>query len=61
MEKTIPELISTGKKRKDVADELYISERTLSNHLQHVFEKLEVSSVVEAVTKAFRLGYISPI
>lgn len=61
MEKTILELISTGKKRKDVADELYISERTLSNHLQHVFEKLEVSSVVEAVTKAFRLGYISPI
>ena len=39
MEKKILQLISSGKKRKCVADELYISERTLSNHLQHIFEK----------------------
>lgn len=61
MEKKILQFISTGKKRKSVADELHISERTLSNHLQHIFEKLEVSSIVEAVTKAIQLGYISPI
>lgn len=61
MEKKILQLISSGKKRKCVADELYISERTLSNHLQHIFEKLEVSSVVEAITKAIQLGYIPPI
>lgn len=61
MEKKILQLISSGKKRKSVADELYISERTLSNHLQHIFEKLDVSSVVEAVTKGIQLGYISPI
>lgn len=61
MEKRILQLISTGKKRRCVADELYMSERTLSNHLQHIFEKLGVSSVVEAVTKAIQLGYISPI
>lgn len=61
MEKKILQLISSGKKRKCVADELYMSERTLSNHLQHIFEKLDVSSVVEAVTKAIQLGYISPI
>lgn len=61
MEKKILQLISTGKKRKNIADELYMSERTLSNHLQHIFEKLSVSSTVEAVTKAIQLGYISPI
>lgn len=61
MEKKILQLISTGKKRKNIADELYMSERTLSNHLQHIFEKLAVSSTVEAVTKAIQLGYISPI
>lgn len=38
-----------------------MSERTLSNHLQHIFEKLDVSSVLEAVTKAIQLGYIPPI
>lgn len=31
-EKSILQLIAIGKKRKDIAKELYISERTLSNH-----------------------------
>lgn len=61
MEKKILQLIGSGKKRKYVADELYMSERTLSNHLQHIFEKLAVSSTLEAVTKAIQLGYITPI
>ncbi|MDE7310898.1 MAG: response regulator transcription factor [Eubacterium sp.] len=61
MEKKILQLISSGKKRKYIADKLYISERTLSNHLQHIYEKLDVSSAVEAVTKAIQLGYLSPI
>lgn len=61
MEKQILYLISRGKKRKCVADELYMSERTLSNHLQHIFEKLAVSSTLEAITKAIQLGYITPI
>lgn len=61
MERKILQLVSIGKKRKCVADELHMSERTLSNHLQHIFEKLGVSSVVEAVTKAIQLGYIPPI
>lgn len=60
LEKKILLLISSGKKRKTVAAELYMSERTLSNHLQHIFDKLDVSSVVEAVTKAIQLGYVLP-
>ena len=60
-EKKILQLVSTGQKRKSIADELNMSERTLSNHLQHIFEQLGVSSTVEAVTKAIQLGYISPI
>ncbi len=61
MEKNILQLICSGQKRKNIAEELYMSERTLSNHLQHIFEKLNVSSTVEAVTKAIQLGYISPL
>lgn len=61
MEKKILKLMGNGKKRKCIAGELFISERTLSNHLQHIFEKLQVSSAVEAVTKAIRLGYIPPV
>lgn len=61
MEKSILQLICSGRKRKKISEELYMSERTLSNHLQHIFEKLDVSSTVEAVTKAIQLGYITPI
>lgn len=58
-ERRILRLLGAGKKRRAVAGELLMSERTLSNHLQHVYEKLEVSSSVEAVAKAIRMGYIS--
>ena len=60
-EKQIIQLIAEGQKRKDIASTLYISERTLSNHLQHIFGKLDVTSAVEVVTKAIQLGYIPPI
>ncbi|MDR0286561.1 MAG: response regulator transcription factor [Clostridiales bacterium] len=59
-EKAILQLLSDGIKRKDIAKQLYISERTLSNHVQHIFEKLDVSSALEAVTKGIKLGYIHP-
>ena len=60
-EKQILRLTANGMKRKEIASTLYISERTLSNHLQHIFEKLGVTSSVEAVTKAIQMGYIPPI
>ena len=58
-EKRVLELVARGVKRKEIAEQLYISERTVSNHLQHIFEKLQVGSTVEAVTKAMRMGYIT--
>ena len=60
-EKKILRLIADGRKRKEIAATLYISERTLSNHLQHIFEKLGVTSSVEAVTKAIQMGYLPPV
>lgn len=60
-EKQILKLTAGGMKRKEIANTLYISERTLSNHLQHIFEKLGVTSSVEAVTKAIQMGYIPPV
>ena len=60
-EKQILRLIADGMKRKEIAAALYISERTLSNHLQHIFEKLGVTSSVEAMTKAIQMGYLPPL
>lgn len=58
-ERQILRLLGAGKKRRAVAGELLMSERTLSNHLQHIYEKLGVSSAVEAIARAIRMGYIS--
>ena len=60
-EKQILQLIANGRKRKEIAGTLYISERTLSNHLPHIFEKLDASSSAEAVTKSIQSGYLPPI
>lgn len=54
-------MLANGIKRKEIAERLFMSERTVSNHLQHIFEKLAVSSAVEAITKAIQLGYIPPL
>ncbi|MFJ8531565.1 response regulator [Bacillus sp. NPDC094106] len=59
-EKQILQLLCDGYKRKEIASILYASERTISNHIQHIFDKLDVSSSLEAVTKGLRLGYIQP-
>lgn len=60
-EKQVLRLLSGGIKRKEIAEQLFMSERTVSNHLQHIFEKIGVSSAVEAVAKAIQLGYIPPL
>nr|WP_033664725.1 response regulator transcription factor [Bacillus cereus] len=59
-EKQILQLLCGGYKRKEIATMLYASERTISNHIQHIFNKLDVSSALEAVTKGIQLGYIQP-
>ncbi|MBM7585691.1 two-component system secretion system response regulator SalR [Bacillus pakistanensis] len=59
-EKQILQLLCDGYKRKEIASMLYASERTISNHIQHIFDKLDVSSSLEAVTKGIKSGYIQP-
>ena len=49
--------LATGLSRtEDLADEMYISEKTVKNHLSNIFEKLSVSTRAEAVVEAIRLG-----
>lgn len=53
--------IGTGKTKREIAGEFYISERTLYNHIQNIYEKLEAGNAMEAYNKAIRLGYIEPL
>lgn len=58
-EKEILTCLGKGEKRKDIAQRLFISERTLTNHIQSILDKLEVDSTIKAIVKARKLGYLS--
>lgn len=44
----------------DLAEQLYISEKTVKNHLASIFEKLEVADRAQAALEAIRLGIADP-
>ena len=48
-ENEILKLLATGKMNKEVADQLQISGGTVRKHIQHIYEKLQVNTRVEAV------------
>jgi DNA-binding CsgD family transcriptional regulator len=52
-------MLASGKNANDVAIHLGISPLTARNHIQHIFEKLEVHSKAEAVAFAFKMRVVS--
>ncbi len=55
----IIKLVLTGYTNKGVADELYISEKTVKFHLYKVFKKLKVKNRSELILFGFRHGLVS--
>jgi DNA-binding NarL/FixJ family response regulator len=50
-EKQIAELISLGNSYKSIGETLFISEKTVTKHIQNLYSKLEVSNKVEMINK----------
>ena len=53
-------LLGTGKSNKEIAVKMTCSVKTIKNHLNAIFQKLEVSNRTEAVVKGIEMGLISP-
>ncbi|HWV39658.1 MAG TPA: response regulator transcription factor [Vulgatibacter sp.] len=58
-ESEILQLIAKGLTNPEVAEVLSLSRSTIRTHLEHIYEKLEVTNRVEAVTEGLRKGIIS--
>ncbi len=55
-EKEILRLLVAGKSNQEIADTLFIGYHTVRNYRARIFDKLEVSSISELVSKALTLG-----
>jgi len=53
-------LVARGLSNKDVADQLFISENTVKNHVRNILEKLHLHSRMEAVMYAVRRRLLDP-
>ena len=56
-ERDIVDLLATGCSTASIADQLYLSPKTVSNHLTTIFEKLGVANRAEAIVLAQRSGW----
>ncbi len=52
-------LLSAGKTSRQIADQLFVSKRTVDFHLQNLYAKLQVRNRVQALARAMQLGLIS--
>jgi len=55
----VMDLLGRGKSNKEIASDLGCSVKTIKNHLNSIFQKLEVTNRTEAVVKAIEKGLIS--
>ncbi len=58
-EREILTLLTRGLGDRDIAQELFISVRTVQTHLSHIYQKLDVHSRTEAALIAVREGWVS--
>jgi DNA-binding NarL/FixJ family response regulator len=57
-EREILELLTTGRRPGDIADDLFLSVKTVKNHLTSVYQKLGVETGAQAVAEAYQRGLV---
>ncbi|MGM8215536.1 helix-turn-helix domain-containing protein [Bacillaceae bacterium W0354] len=57
-EREVFELLVQDKTTKEIAEQLFISEKTVRNHISNTIQKLQVKGRSQAVVELIRLGEI---
>jgi two-component system response regulator DegU len=57
-EEEVLQLIANGYSTTEVADQLYISQKTVKNHLASIYQKLDARDRTQAVLQAVRMGIV---
>jgi len=55
----ILKIVASGSTNKEIARRLFISEKTVKNHLNHIYRKLGVKNRAQAVVEGLKRDYIS--
>jgi DNA-binding NarL/FixJ family response regulator len=59
-EQTVLQMLAEGKRNKEIADSLFISERTVKYHISALFTRLKASNRTQAVKNAVEQGLMHP-
>jgi DNA-binding NarL/FixJ family response regulator len=57
-ETQILRLLADGLHHDDIAEQLFVSAKTIKNHLTSIYVKLGVKSAAQAVAAAYRTGIV---
>jgi two-component system, NarL family, response regulator DegU len=57
-EEEVLQLIADGCSTQEVAEQLYISQKTVKNHLASIYQKLDARDRTQAVLQAVRMGIV---
>jgi len=58
-EEEVLQLIADGGSTSEVAEQMYISQKTVKNHLASIYQKLDARDRTQAVLQAVRMGIVS--
>jgi len=58
-EEEVLQLIADGRSTLEVAEDLFISQKTVKNHLASIYQKLNARDRTQAVLQAVRMGIVS--
>ncbi|WP_325176643.1 LuxR C-terminal-related transcriptional regulator [Paenibacillus alkalitolerans] len=56
-EQDVLRLILKGLSNREIAEELFISEHTVKNHITNIFHKLEVTDRAQAMARVYNMGF----